>query len=416
MPRARKASIETVSSQKSDLVVLPLDATVDMEKIEEQFSNLHIVKRSSEPKEPTYLLDIDTSKTVQAEKGSLVAVLCSNGSIRIYDKETLNTLREFNGYPGLLNGVKFANSCDSVYSASTDGTVKCWDARLASEKPVQLFKGYTSNVFISFDINCNDHVICAGTEKVDDDALLVFWDARINSQDLSTGRDPLGTYSETHSDDITQVHFHPSNPNMVVSGSTDGLVNVFDINVDNEEDALVTTCNSVSSVSCIGWSGKDYKQIYCMTHDEGFCWWDLNHLDTDEPITRLNIQDVREIINVKEGNLDYLIGGLYHEKMDKLFVIGGTNTGRIHLMNCTTSGLTHVTTLQGGHAATVRSFCWNTQDDSLLTGGEDAQLLLWKPGAVEKMFTKKDSMKIASSVYQRVRVHSNDSYRRRKKQ
>lgn len=401
---------------ESSEIFLPLDAAPDMEKIEEQFANLNIVKRSSGTQEPTYLLGIDTSKTVQAEKESLVAVLCSNESIRIYDKERLNVLREFSGNPGLLHGVKFAHSRDCVYSSCTDGTVKCWDARLASDKPVQLFKGYPSNSFISFDVSCNDHVICAGTEKVEDDVLLVFWDARMNSQDLATTINSLGTYSETHSDDITQVCFHPSNPNMIVSGSADGLVNVFDISVDNEEDALVTTCNSVSSVSCVGWSGKDYKQIYCMTHDEGFCWWDLNHLDTDESITCLNIQDVREVVNVKGGILDYLIGGLYHEKMDKLFVVGGANTGMIHLMSCTTSGLIHVTSLQGGHATTVRSFCWNMQDGSLLTGGEDAQLLLWKPGAVEKTFAKKGSMKIASSVYQRVRVHSSDSYKRRKKQ
>ncbi|XP_007530971.1 WD repeat-containing protein 89 [Erinaceus europaeus] len=387
-----------------------------MEKIEEQFANLNIVKRSSNTEEPTYLLGIGISKTVQAEKESLIAVLCSNGLIRLYDKESLKVLREFSGHPGHLNGVKFANSCDHVYSSCTDGTVKCWDARLASEKPVQLFKGYSSNIFISFDINCNDHVICAGTEKVDDDALLVFWDARINSQDMSSTKDPLGVYSETHSDDITQVCFHPSNPNMIVSGSTDGLVNVFDISVDNEEDALITTCNSVSSVNCIGWAGKDYKQIYCMTHDEGFYWWDLNYLDTDEPITCLSIQDVRKVINLKEDILDYLIGGLYHEKMDKLFLVGGTNTGKIHLLNCTTAGLTHMTSLQRGHTATVRSFCWNMQDDSLLTGGEDAQLLLWKPETREKTFTKKDSMKIASSVYHRVRGHSNDSYKRKKRQ
>ncbi|KAM6171173.1 WD repeat-containing protein 89 [Erethizon dorsatum] len=385
-----------------------------MEKIEEPFVNLHIVKCSSEPKEPTYVLGIDASKTVQAEKGSLVAILCSNGSIRIYDKETLNVLREVNGHPRLLNGIRFANSCDSVYSASADGTVKRWDARLAGEKPVQLFKGYPSNVFISFDISCNDHVICAGTEKVDDDALLVFWDARINSEALSTTRDPLGAYSEAHSDDVTQVCFHPSNPNMVVTGSTDGLVNVFDISADDEEHALVTTCNSASSVSCVGWSGRDYKQIYCLTHDEGFCWWDLNHLDTEEPITLLNIQDVREIINTKEDNLDYLIGGQYHEKIDKLFVIGGTHTGRIHLMTCTPSGLTPVASLGSGHAATVRSFCWDVRDNALLTGGEDARLVLWKSGAVEN--TLKDSMKRAFSKHQKVLVDSNNSYKRRKNQ
>ena len=120
--------------------------------------------------------------------------------------------------------------------------------------------------------------------KVDDDAWLVFWDARMNSQDLSSTKDPIGAYSETHSNDVTQVHFHPSNPNMIISGSLDGLVNVFDINVDNEKGTLVTTCNSISSVSCISWSGIGYKQIYCMTH-ERFYWWDLNHLDADEPIT-----------------------------------------------------------------------------------------------------------------------------------
>lgn len=388
-----------------------------MEMIEEQLANLNIVRRSSGTEEPTYLLGIDSSKTVQAEKGSLVAVLCSSGSVRIYDKERLNILREFSGRPGFLNGVKFANSCERVYSSCTDGTVKCWDARLASEKPVQLFKGYPSNIFISFDISCNDHVICAGTEKVDDDALLVFWDARVNSQDLSSTKDPLGAYSETHSDDITKVCFHPRNPNMVVSGSTDGLVNIYDISLDNEDDALVTTCNSVSSVSSIGWSGKDYKQVYCMTHDEGFYWWDLNHLDTDQPLTCLSIQDVREVVTMRESSLDYLIGGLYHEKMDTLFVVGGANTGRVHVLSCTASGVVHTASLPGGHAATIRSFCWDTQDDSLLTGGEDAQLLLWKPEArEEKTFTKKVSMKVASSVYHRVRVHSNDSYKRKRKQ
>lgn len=63
-------------------IAIPLNATPAMEKIEEQFANLNIVRRSSGTKELTYLLGIDTSKTAQAEKGSLVAVLCSNGSIQ----------------------------------------------------------------------------------------------------------------------------------------------------------------------------------------------------------------------------------------------------------------------------------------------------------------------------------------------
>ncbi|XP_071413437.1 WD repeat-containing protein 89 [Pithys albifrons albifrons] len=385
-----------------------------VEKVEEQLARLRIARRSA-GEEPAYLLDMDLSRAAQAGDGRSVAVSCSNQSIRVYDRETLRLLREFSSHPAALTGVRFAHTCDSaVFSACSDGTVKCWDVRLATQKPVQVFSGYPSNVFISFDIGCSDLIVCAGTEKVEEDTFLVFWDARGITDCASSAKEPLGVYSESHNDDITKICFHPIEPNLVVSGSTDGLVNVFDINKDNEDDALISTCNSDSSVSFIGWSGKDYKQVYCLTHDEGFSWWDMAQLDTDEPITLLRVLDVRESVCAENHSLHYLVGGLYHEKAEKLFLIGGTSTGNIHLISCGTDGLSLVGTLCGGHSATVRSFCWNLADESLLTGGEDAQLLLWKPGAVERSLTKKASLKIASSVQKRVRVH-NSSLKSRKK-
>nr|XP_060610264.1 WD repeat-containing protein 89 [Anolis sagrei ordinatus] len=373
-----------------------------MEKIKEQFSRLQISKRVV-TEDPTYLLDIDISK---GEGSRSVAVSCSNQAIRVYNGETLSLLREYSGHPGLLSGVRFAHTCkDVLFSACGDGTVKCWDVRSSSVEPVQLFRGYPSNIFISFDISCNDLILCAGTEKVGEDTFIVFWDARGCTDGTSSSKTPLGAYSESHDDDITQICFHPSKPNLVVSGSTDGLVNMFDINKDNEEDALISTCNSDSSVSCIGWSGKEYQQVYCMTHNEGFCWWDLNQLETEEPITLLHIPDAREVVGLENSKLDYLIGGFYLEKVDQLIVMGGISSGNIYLLESSTEGLNSVGVLRGGHSATVRSFRWNIDDDSLLTGGEDAHLLLWKPGAVEKAIGKKSSMKISSSVHQRVRVH-----------
>lgn len=386
--------------------------TVAMEKIKEQLSSLHIEKRCTLSEDLTYLLDIDISR---GEKSPLVAVSCSNNSIRVYDREALNFIREYSSHPSLLSGVKFAHTSGGLlFSACSDGTVKCWDTRLATSEPAQLFCGYPSNVFISFDVSCNDLVICAGTERAEEDAFMVFWDARGCTNSTSSTKEPLGAYSESHSDDITQICFHPQQPNLVVSGSTDGLVNVFDINKDNEEDALLSTCNSDSSVSFVGWSGKNYWQVYCMTHDEGFCWWDIAQLGTEEPILLLHVPDAREVVTVENAKLQYLIGGLYHEKLDKLLVVGGLSTGSIQLMDCGAGGLSLVGTLRGGHSATVRSFCWNGADDSLLTGGEDAQLLLWKHGAVGKAFGKKSSMKSVSSVHQRVRVHQNP-FRSKKK-
>ncbi|NWY93715.1 WDR89 protein, partial [Loxia curvirostra] len=386
-----------------------------VEKVEEQLAGLRIARRCVPSEEPAYLLDIHTSSSAQAGSSRWVAVSCSNESLRVYDRDTLRCLRQYGGRGGVLAGVRFAHTCDSlVFSACSQGTVKCWDVRSATQEPVQVFSGYPSNVFISFDVSCSDLIVCAGTEKVEKDSFLVFWDARGITDCVSASKEPLGVYSESHNDDITKICFHPIEPNLVVSGSTDGLVNVFDINKDNEDDALISTCNSDSSVSSLGWSGEDYKQVYCMTHDEGFCWWDMAQLDTEEPITLLHVLDVRESVCTENHSLHYLVGGFYHEKAGKLFLMGGTSTGDIHLISCSTDGLSLVGTLCGGHSATVRSFCWSPTDESLLTGGEDAQLLLWKPGAVERSLTKKASLKISSSVQKRVRVH-NTSLKSRKK-
>ncbi|NXC08503.1 WDR89 protein, partial [Orthonyx spaldingii] len=386
-----------------------------VEKVEEQLAGLRIARRCVPSEEPSYLLDIHTSSPAQPGSGRFVAVSCSNQSLRVYHRDTLHFLREYSARPGLLSGVRFAHTCDSlVFSACSQGTVKCWDVRSASQEPVQVFSGYPSNVFISFDVSCSDLIVCAGTEKVEKDTFLVFWDARGVTDCASSTKGPLGVYSESHNDDITKICFHPTESNLVVSGSTDGLVNVFDINKDNEDDALVSTCNSDSSVSSLGWSGEDYRQVYCVTHDEGFCWWDMAQLDTEEPITLLHVVDARESVCAENHGLHYLVGGLYHEKAGKLFLIGGTSTGNIHLISCSSDGLSLAGTLCGGHSATVRSFCWSPTDEALLTGGEDAQLLLWKPGAVERSLTKKASLKISSSMQERVRVH-NTSLKSRKK-
>lgn len=384
-----------------------------MERLEEQFSDLRVAKRSAMKDNRTYILDIGVSNAVvEAPNNQTVAILCSDKSIRLYNKETMTCLQEYNAHPGVLSGIRFSHSNNNLlFSACSDATVKLWDVRASGSEPAQIFNGYPTNVFISFDISCNDLVLCAGTEKIDDDSFLVFWDARYSSEGNS--RESLGIYSESHNDDITQVRFHPNKPGLMATGSTDGLVNVFDIAEDNEDDALSSTYNSDSSVSVVGWAGKDYNQIYCLTHDEGFCWWDLAQVDTDEAITLCKVEDMRE--KVTSCSIDYLIGGLYHDKTDSMFLVAGSHTGDIHLLSCDSDNLTCLKSLQGGHTATVRSFNWCVDDNSLLTGGEDAQLLLWKLKAKGLSPGKRDSMKMTSSVQHRVRVHNSKSYSTKQK-
>ena len=165
-----------------------------MEGLEQKLKGLSIARRSR-PQEPTYLLD------VALQAAGLLAVSCSNFTIHLHNKDTLDLVGEYRGHSGPLCGVRFSHtSSDSLYSGSADGTVRLWDVRRPGTDAAQVFKSDPSHSYCSFDLNCSDTLLCAGTEQVnDEDSFLVFWDTR------KPGGGLLGVYSESHSDDITQV-------------------------------------------------------------------------------------------------------------------------------------------------------------------------------------------------------------------
>jgi hypothetical protein len=53
----------------------------------------------------------------------------------------------------------------------------------------------------SFDVDCQDRMVCAGTEALYGDVYTLFWDVRAAKM--------LGAYWYSHSDDITQVRVRP---------------------------------------------------------------------------------------------------------------------------------------------------------------------------------------------------------------
>lgn len=75
---------------------------------------------------------------------------------------------------------------------------------------------------------------------VQDDSYLLFWDTRSSKL--------FGAYWESHSDDVTSINFHPNHVHSLTSGSTDGLLNVFNLLESAEEDALQYSFNTDSSV------------------------------------------------------------------------------------------------------------------------------------------------------------------------
>ncbi|XP_036398867.1 WD repeat-containing protein 89 [Megalops cyprinoides] len=370
-----------------------------MEDLEDQFKALSVARRL-QPSEPTYLLGMAVQRCGSGD--GLVAVCCSNRSVHLHSSHTLRLQGEYKGHPGAVFGVRFAHtSSDLLYSGSADGTLRAWDVRCPGSQPLQVFQSSPSYPLCSFDISCNDLVLCAGTEQVEEDSLLMFWDVRMAKE---RGR-VLGVYSESHSDDITQVCFHPRDPDRLASGSTDGLVNVFDLSHGSEEDALQATCNSCSSVSTVCWAGQEYGRLLCLSHDEGLHLWDLGHVDTEEPLTVLSVPDARCSATLPgDAALDYFVGGAWVEDTKRLLVLGGTSRGELHVFDCRDQGLELLKSLEGGHSATVRCFQWDPAGGALITGGEDAQLLQWKPGAEEQASGKRCSLKSASALQLKVRA------------
>ncbi|XP_034015523.1 WD repeat-containing protein 89-like [Thalassophryne amazonica] len=374
-----------------------------MESVEEKFRCLSIARRAKS-EESMYILDV-------AQSTGLLAVSCSDFTIHIHDKNRLNLVGEYRGHRRRICGIAFDHTSPNLlFSGSADGTVRAWDLRQPWTDAVMQFMSDQQFRYCSFDLNCSSTLLCAGTQRVNgEDSFLIFWDVR-------QGGGVLGAYSESHSDDITHVHFHPQDEDRMASGSTDGLVNVFDLSQTTEEQALQVTCNSNSSTSSVCWSGADYNQLLCLGHDESLHLWDLSHLDTNEPLTVFSASDARSLTLLADGSgVEYLVGGSWLEKAQKLLVVGGKNSGDLHLMECDSSGLRLLSSLEGGHSSTVRCFLWDEVREALVTGGEDAQLLLWKPGGEALTVNKRESLKSESALKLESRPHKKPDYQREKK-
>jgi hypothetical protein len=87
-------------------------------------------------------------------------------------------------------------------------------------------------------------------------------------------------HSSTHSDDITTLSFHPeSRRNIILSGSSDGLLCTSYADEDDEEEAIIHVGNLGSSISQAGWihgasyGFPDQAGIWAATDMETFSTW-----------------------------------------------------------------------------------------------------------------------------------------------
>ncbi|KAF9984970.1 WD repeat-containing protein 89, partial [Mortierella antarctica] len=249
---------------------------------------------------------------IAANSANLI-VSASNHEIKLYNPATLAIKNVLKFHTNTITQIK-THGENIVMSSSTDGSIAAWDLR-TDAGPVQVFSTPQKHPLLSFDLNSSEQVLAAGTELVEFDANIHFFDARSSNSTL------LKTYSESHSDDITNVKFHPTNPARLMTGSVDGLICQFDLTDMDEDEGLLVVSNTGASINKIGYFGPQSEYIYCLSHMETLSLWNSEEADAIH-----QFGDIRGVSKPAMGlTVDYGIDCQYEPESGRLYLLSGSN-------------------------------------------------------------------------------------------
>jgi WD40 repeat protein len=315
----------------------------------------------------------------------LVAGLDSN-SPSVHNCDTLVKLNSLGGHTAGVTGVASCPaSANLAVSSSRDQTVKVWDLR-EGDRCVHTLKD-TSNkkqhsgppLDPSRPLTCvamQGDAVVAGTEQVGVDSFLLFWDLRKPNK-------LQGGYWDSHSDDITTLAFNSEAKDSLASGSTDGLVNVFDLSQPDEDSALVTSHNTEDSVAGLVWYSRkgEHRQLAITTHTESVQLWDTEDFSPHTVFSRENVSHgMRRTVSEH-----CYISGLHPRPgEDGLVVVAGSRCPKNPTLRL---GVIRNKKVKphaelGTDCGVVR--CSVTIGDSVVTGGEDGLIRLWKEGEEQR--------------------------------
>lgn len=242
-----------------------------------------------------------------------------------------------------ISGIRFANENPmTLFVAEATGHIYMYDIR-AKPTAVQTFHDadIAPKTFTCFDLNSNDTMLCAGAERSKDDAYIVLFDTR--------QRSTFATYTDSHRNDLTQVKFHPNKSKVLASGSTDGLINVFNANETDDYDALVYCLNTESSVQTLNWhprqsamqmsnndddddddehtsntSNSSTDLISCITDTNDFQLFDVNE---SELLFQSKRSETSAFLKPNKESECYLVNCHNHTPNEDIFLLAGSHLG-----------------------------------------------------------------------------------------
>lgn len=349
-----------------------------------------IAANSTAYEEGHYVLHVACGPCPSTSASASSALTCalSNQCVQTYDRETLkkcHTIDEAHSAPITdLTHTQIASSGDAIQSpllltSSQDGLVKIFDLRVNTSSSqvspvIQLGLTKTKEEALSVSVGYNGALAAVSGNKGN----IHFFDLRnVSSSTSNVTNDPLGSYVESHKDEVTKVRFqrmdrdsHDTTP-LLVSASEDGLACVFDTSQPSEEMALKSVMNVGAPLRDVGFFGPSFEGLYCLTGSETMSAW---HHDSAQRIC--DFGDVRNHLSSSAGlPMQYLVGCSWDR--GELNLVAGNMDGECAIFKVDTGSISVKKILSGGHKGCIRSFVPCTWNNSIITGGEDSRLCEW---------------------------------------
>lgn len=275
-------------------------------------------------------------------------------------------------------GIMCAKSLDEnvLATCGSDG-LKLWDLRTNNSKCAWSTQAENQAPMLSLDTLPSASQIATGTELKSADAGVLLWDARASKQVVS--------YLDSHNDDVTDVKFHPTRSNILLSGSTDGLVNVYDTDVADEDDAVIQGIK-FASINKTGFLADN--RIFCLSHMETFSIFQATNpdLSDNEDVPPLEFGDIRE-----QWDCEYVCEIL---PTANFVAVGSNSSSTFKLLPFINEKVDSSSAylMPGAHGEeVVRSVI--VSGNHVVTGGEDGIVRVWSAPVAGEISQSKEEKK-----------------------
>lgn len=321
------------------------------------------IKRSTEQAQES---PFDDSIWVLQVAASDTWVSCglSNGDINVYDQERLQSMRTYSKLAGEMCTLTDLTTSGAhlLTASSSNGRVTVCDVRQPS--PALSFAIPKNEEALSVSLGYDGVLAAVGSSN----ALVHFHDMRQNGS-------LLGSYRDAHTEEVTRVRFQSSQSPVLLTASEDGLACIFDTSKPSEEAALDSVLNVQTPLRQVGFFGPSFEGVYCLTGSETLSVW---HYESAQRICDYGA-DVRQKLSTLAGktDIDYLVDCQWNTSRQELSLLAGNHTGDAYMYRVDAGVLSLSYSLKGGHCGDVRSWCQLTNNDLLVTVGEDARLCEW---------------------------------------